>query len=140
MSQYKKDMAYQTVIESSLKNTSSSGIMYRNNYSSGDIYGDMFVTKSVLDPNYNMDMNDDHLWDNVANEWTSGEDGTKMLQAIGRDYLDIGQCSNQLFLVYRPTDLAIGYLKKWRDADDDGVYEPDERVFARRTNKAKEAS
>jgi hypothetical protein len=43
-------------VETSLKNATSSGICYPNNYSSGDIYGDMFVTKSVFDSRYDMNM------------------------------------------------------------------------------------
>lgn len=134
VSQYKKNMLYQTVIESSLRNVTSSGMAYQNNYSSGDIYGDLFVTKSVLDPNYDMDMNDDHFWNDATNQWSEGRTGTRMLRAVGRNYLDIGQCSNQLFLVYRPTDVAIGYENEWTDIDDDGTVDPDERVFARRVD------
>ena len=54
VSQYKRDLTYQTVVETPLKNIVSSGIAMKNNYSSGDAYGDMFVTKSMLDPRYNM--------------------------------------------------------------------------------------
>ena len=95
VSQYKRDVTYQTVLETSLKNVMSNGIGYRNNYSSGDLYGDMFVTKSVLDPRYDMNMS---------------KDGDA-LQSIGRDYIGIGSCSNQLSLVYKPTDVRIAIDK-----------------------------
>jgi len=78
VSRYIRDLAYQTVVETSLKNVHSSGVRYLNNYSSGDIYGDMFVTKSVLDPRYDMNFHG----------------GTSPLWAEGRNYLGIGSCSN----------------------------------------------
>ena len=64
MSQYKRDISYQTVLESALKNTSSANVEYSNNYSTGDIYGDVFVTKSILDPRYDMHIKLDNFdWD-----------------------------------------------------------------------------
>lgn len=56
---------------------------YRNNYSTGDMYGDVFVTKSVLDPLYNMTIDD--------------ENGLSMPV---RDYIGLGSCSEQLSLIY----------------------------------------
>ena len=56
-----------------------------------------------------------------------------MIRAIGREYINLGQCSSQLFLVFKPTDVAIGYETKWKDLDDDRELDPDERVVARRT-------
>jgi hypothetical protein len=88
VSQYRKKIAYQTVVETPLKNVLTNGFKFKNNYSSGDIYGDLFVTKSMLDQKYNMDM------------WI-GSDG--YLAAIGRDYMGMGSCSNQLSLLYRQT-------------------------------------
>ena len=62
VSQYRRDVPYQLVVESSLNNKTSSGIAYPNNYSTGDIYGDVFATKSAIDPLYNMNMTlDDFL-------------------------------------------------------------------------------
>ena len=91
VSQFKRDIAYQTIVETSMSNVLNNGVKYRNNYSSGDIYGDMFVTKSVLDPQYDM-----HL----------ESDGT-ILHAIGRDYIGLGSCSNQLSLLFRQTDMEL---------------------------------
>lgn len=98
VSQYKKDLAYQTVVETSLKNRTTSGIAYPNNYSSGDLYGDMFVTKSVLDPRYDMNMSID-------------PDDSNTLVSEGRDYIGLGSCSNQLSLFYKPTEIHIGIAK-----------------------------
>ena len=95
VSQYKRDIMYQTVVESPLKNVLSSGMSYNNNYSSGDLYGDMFVTKSVLDPKYDMNIQPDPNGD------------YNVLRAIGRDYIGMGSCSNQLSLLYRPADIDI---------------------------------
>lgn len=78
VSQYKRDIPYQTVLETALRNVSTAGVAYPNNYSTGDIYGDMFTTKSVLDAHYDMKMD--------------GDDG--VLVANGREYVDIGQCSS----------------------------------------------
>jgi hypothetical protein len=52
----------------------------------------VFATKSVLDPRYDMNLSPD-------------EDDT--LHVKGRDYVDIGQCSSQLFLLFRDTDVSI---------------------------------
>jgi hypothetical protein len=74
----------------------SSGISYSNNYSSGDLYGDMFVTKSVLDPRYDMNI-------------SVGDDAEgNTLLSEGRDYIGLGSCSNQLSLFYKPTEIHIG--------------------------------
>jgi hypothetical protein len=51
----------------------TSGVKYPNNYSTGDIYGDMFVTKSVLDPRYDMNI-DVKPWDNTTMGWKPDED------------------------------------------------------------------
>lgn len=91
VSQYKRDIPYQTVLETALKNMSSAGIAYPNNYSTGDMYADMFTTKSVLDPHYDMKL----------------EDVKGCLVADGREYIDIGQCSNQLYLVFNPTKVEM---------------------------------
>ena len=93
VSQYRKDLAYQTVVESPLRNILTSGIKCPNNYSSGDLYGDVFVTKSVLDPAYDMNISP------MDDDW---------LLAIGRDYIGMGQCSNQLYLLYKPTNINMG--------------------------------
>ena len=93
VSQFNRDIMYQTIVESPLKNVLSNGMSYSNNYSSGDLYGDMFVTKSVLDPKYNMDI------------WSI--DSSNELLSIGRDYIGMGSCSNQLSLIYKPTDIEI---------------------------------
>lgn len=109
MSQYKKDISYQTVLESSLRNRSTAGIEYPNNYSTGDIYGDVFATKSVLNSRYDMEM-----W-LESFDWNTGEWGVgdiQTLHAIGRDYIGLGQCSNQLYLTYRTMDMAIAYGEK----------------------------
>lgn len=124
VSRYKNNVTYQTVLESSMRNMTSSGIVYRNNYSSGDLYGDMFVTKSVLDSRYDMNMWLDY-WDDATNAWTDDEDSTEMLHAIGRDYIGMGECSNQLSLLYRQTDIAVGYIDSPK---------PDERVVTRKVN------
>ena len=94
VSQYKRNMTYQTVLESPLKNSTTAGIKYPNNYSSGDLYGDVFVTKSALDPKYDMNMTADGLNPDILN-------------AIGRDYIGMDSCSNQLSLFYKPTDILI---------------------------------
>ena len=91
MSQYKRDIPYQTVLETALRNVSTAGVAYPNNYSTGDIYGDMFTTKSVLDAHYDMKMDGD---DDV-------------LVASGREYVDIGQCSSQLYLLFSPTTVEM---------------------------------
>lgn len=93
VSRYKKNIAYQTVIESPLKNVVSNSIGYRNNYSSGDLYGDMFVTKSILDPMYDM-----HLFPIDADD---------LLCVDSRNYIGLGQCSDQLSLIYRPTTIHM---------------------------------
>lgn len=98
VSQYKRDLAYQTVVESSLRNVATSGMEFGNNYSSGDLYGDMFVTKSVLDPRYNMNLN------------PSVSDGS-ILMSEGRDYIGMGSCSNQLSLLYKPCEIRLGTSK-----------------------------
>lgn len=92
MSRYIKDMPYQTVLETPLKNMSGSGMAFANNYSTGDIYGDTFATKSVLNPQYDMEL------DEVAG----------ILKSHGREYIGMGNCSSQLFLLYSPTEMQIG--------------------------------
>ena len=130
------------MLETSLRNITSSGIGYPNNYSTGDIYGDVFATKSVLDPNYNMNLTLDY-WNNGDNRWATEEekeanrenkqyDLTSMIHATGREYLGLGQCSSQLFLTFKPTDMAIGYENEWKDLDGDSNLDPDERVIVRR--------
>lgn len=37
-----------------------------------------------------------------------------------------------MFLLFKPTDLAIGFEDKWRDTDGDGKIDPDNRVISRR--------
>ena len=95
VSQYKRDIPYQLVLETSLRNTTSAGIAYPNNYSTGDIYGDVFATKSILNSIYDMDI--------------KLNDEKTILSAKGRDYLNIGQCSSQLFLVFKPTKVEMEY-------------------------------
>ena len=127
--QYKKDMVYQTVLETSLKNMSSAGLTYHNNYSSGDLYGDMFVTKSMLDSSYDMQLSIDKF-DFADSKWVGNDSdvGRMMLHAVGRDYLGMDSCSDQLSLFYRPSDIAIGYVEK-----EDGSGQ-DNSVYARRVN------
>jgi hypothetical protein len=126
------DIPYQLVLETSMKNLSYAGIAYPNNYSTGDMYGDVFATKSILDPKYDMNLKLDD-WNDETNEWnTGGENTTKMIRAIGREYIGIGNCSSQLFLLYRPTDIAIGYEERWKDLDGDEKLDSDSRVIARR--------
>ena len=140
VSQYKKDIPYQLVLETSLRNVSYSGIAYPNNYSTGDIYGDAFTTKSVLNPNYDMNLTLDDWYDDES-RWATEEEKndkemkeylTKMIRAVGREYIGLGNCSSQLFLLYKPTDVAIGYLQEWRDLDGDEKLDSDERVISRR--------
>ena len=62
-----------------------------------------------------------------------------MLKTIGREYLGMGSCSNQLSLIYRPMDVGIGYETLWNDLDGDKRVDEDEmhedtRVVARRIN------
>jgi hypothetical protein len=112
----------------------TSGIEYKNNYSTGDLYGDVFTTKSVLDARYDMNM---WLgcWDSSHNRWTENEnDGVKMLHAFGRDYIGMGSCSNQLSLFYKQTDVAIGYLDEFMDVNGDNKPDLDQRYIARREN------
>ena len=92
VSKYKKDIPYQTVVETSLRNISTASIKYMNNYSSGDIYGDMFVTKSVLDSAYDMYLK---------------HGGENTILAKGRDYIGMGNCSNQLSLLFKETNLKM---------------------------------
>jgi hypothetical protein len=73
VSQYKRDIPYQLVVETSLKNMTTAGIAYPNNYSTGDIYGDVFATKSILDPNYNMNLTMD-IWNDRDNRWATDEE------------------------------------------------------------------
>lgn len=110
VSQYKRDVPYQLVLETSLRNTTSSGIAYPNNYTTGDIYGDVFATKSILDSIYDMNLNIG-FWDWSRKEWVEKKSETTIekLIAQGRDYLNIGQCSSQLFLVFKPTKVELGY-------------------------------
>ena len=140
VSQYKKDVPYQLIVETSLKNMSSAGISYPNNYSTGDIYGDVFATKSILDPNYNMNLSLD-VWNDRNNRWATEDEKkddskngflTDMIHAVGREYINIGQCSSQLFLVFKPTDIAIGYETEWKDLDNDKTLDPDERIITKR--------
>ena len=140
VSQYKRDIPYQLVLETSLKNMISSGVAYPNNYSTGDMYGDVFATKSMLDPRYDMNLRLDDWYDDER-RWATEEEKndkemkeylTKMIRAVGREYIDIDQCSNQLFLLFKPTDLAIGFEDKWRDTDGDGELDPDNRIVAKK--------
>ena len=111
VSQYKKNMTYQTVVESSLRNIATSGVKYPNNYSSGDLYGDMFVTKSVLNPEYDMEIIGFGKWDNAGNKWAdpNSTDVSTMIRMVGRAYLGLGSCSNQLSLTYQPIEVTVGY-------------------------------
>jgi hypothetical protein len=93
VSQYTRDMTYQMVLESPLCNIVTSGMKYPNNYSTGDLYGDVFVTKSLLDPRYNMEM--------------SLDSDNETLLLVGREYIGMGSCSNQLSLTYKPTRIRI---------------------------------
>lgn len=115
VSQYKKDIPYQLVLETPLKNTTSAGLAYPNNYSTGDIYGDVFATKSILDSIYDMNLKP-RFWDKQTEEWVEGKSTytIEKLIAQGRDYLNIGQCSSQLFLTFKPTKVELGY----EDGDD----------------------
>lgn len=91
VSRFIKNISYQTVIESSLNNIVSNRIEFNNNYSTGDMYGDVFVTKSVLNSKYDMELID-------SNEYLIG---------VGRDYIGLCGCSNQLSLIYNQTRLKM---------------------------------
>ena len=126
VSQYKRDMTYQTVVETPIGNVLGSGLEFPNNYSSGDIYGDIFVTKSILNPQYDMDLTLAYL-DRKDWTWTEKEEGGNRelaLRAVGRDYIGVNSCSDQLSLVYKPIDIAVEY----GDSDDG------DSVVAKRVN------
>ena len=72
-----------------MNNSISNGIKCQNNYSSGDLYGDVFSTKSHLDSKYDMNV--------------SFDSDKNLMRMIARDYIGIGQCSNQLYLVFNPS-------------------------------------
>ena len=76
------------MVESPLNNSSVGMVPFRNNYSTGDIYGEVFTTKSVLDSLYDMNL-------------------TGNIKALGREYIGLGSCSDQLSLVFRPTTVNI---------------------------------
>ena len=82
------------MVEAPLNNVLENGVKYKNNYSSGDSYGDMFSTKSALDPKYDMYMRIDPT------------DGNFLL-SIGRDYIGMGSCSNQLSLLFKQTEVRL---------------------------------
>jgi hypothetical protein len=65
---------------------------YSNNYSTGDIYGDVFTAKSYLDTIYDMNLD--------------GSDSDR-LKMVGREYLSIGQCSGQMFLTFKPIRVVL---------------------------------
>ena len=67
----------------------SSGIEYPNNYSTGDMAGDVFSAKNLLNPEYDMLVHPEE-----------SEDG--ILKWDGREYIGMGNCSNQLFLKFKP--------------------------------------
>ena len=89
VSHIQNDISCQSITETHLNNSISNGLQYPNNYSSGDLYGDVFSTKSYLDSKYDMNLEFD--------------DENKLMRMISRDYIGIGQCSNQLYLVFNPT-------------------------------------
>lgn len=93
VSRYVSDIPSQSVIEISLKNIISYGIEFKNNYSSGDLYGEAFLAKCHLDPQYDM---------NVCRC-----DNDNWLSFVGRKYIGLGQCSNQLSLTYNPIDILV---------------------------------
>ena len=83
------------MVESSIKNTTTAGIRNLNNYSSGDVYGDMFLTKSMLKPTYDMDI--ETAWFNEKEgKWAhEGDENAKpVLRFSGRNYINLLQCSN----------------------------------------------
>ena len=84
ISKYISDTSYQSVLELPLNNTTAAGIKHLNNYSTGDTYGDMFLTKSVLSPSYDMNLSFKKF-----NEmfWTEG--GKDILTFDGRSYIDV---------------------------------------------------
>ena len=107
VSKYIKDIPNQTVLESPLKNATGSGIVFPNNYSTGDMYGDIFATKSVLDAQYDMELG----YDNVRG----------VLKSSGREYIGMGNCSNQLFMLFNPTAIDIsqdGKTTSYREHSD----------------------
>lgn len=118
VSQYKKDVSYQTIMESSLKNAIANGLEYPNNYSSGDLYGDVFSTKSFLNPKYDMNINPEwfHVMDDgrleKTNEFIPGQSYKELMRLDSRDYLGIGNCSNQLYLVYNPSSTYFEFDEK----------------------------
>lgn len=92
--QYKENISYQMVLESQLRNATTNGIEFPNNYSTGDMYGDVFATKSVYDSLYDMKID-------------TTEDDNLHLTAIGRNYIGLCGCSNQLALFYKPTQITM---------------------------------
>lgn len=110
VSKYKEDITYQTVLESSVNNTITAGLAYPNNYSSGDLYGDVFATKSMLDSRYDMNLSLEYF-DQETWNWQPTNDNygklVQMLHASCREYIGLGQCSNSLYLTYKPMDMAI---------------------------------
>lgn len=68
----------------------------RNNYQTGDMSGDLFLTKNVLDERYDMNLEPD-----------KEADETFIMRMAGRDYINLLSCSNQLALVWRGADAIL---------------------------------
>ena len=117
MSQLKRNLVYQGILQSSLNNSTSSGLRSRNNYATGDVYGDVFATKSALDPRYDMSIElgrwnpqDGGWWGETEEDDEDGSYGRSvdMLKMAARNYIGICGCANQLSLMYKPMDMAVG--------------------------------
>ena len=106
---YKSNIPYQGVLETPLRNIVGAGLEFPNNYSTGDMYADMFSTKSVLNPLYDMQLKAGK-WSMSRGCWvdedTKDDEAVDALRVVGRRYIDIGQCSSQLYLKYLPTEVV----------------------------------
>ena len=95
VSKYSRSISYQSVLESSVKNTTSSGLRNMNNYSSGDMFGDLFLTKSMLDPAYSMNV-EARRFDRNSVKWLDmdSDAGEIVLRLTARNYINLISCSN----------------------------------------------
>ena len=105
VSQLKRNLVYQGVLQSSLNNSTSSGLRSRNNYATGDVYGDVFATKSALDSRYDMSIElgrwnpQNGGWWGETDEDDCCEDGSygrsmDMLKMVARNYIGMCGCAN----------------------------------------------
>lgn len=119
VSRFQRNFPHQTVLGQSLSNSISNGLEYPNNYSTGDIYGDVFATKSFLDNKYDMsptpvvfmqntetgELERYCSWKEYGPEWKHLE----FLRMDSREYIGLGQCSNQLYLTFNPSSTYFQY-------------------------------